>query len=299
MPNIENELIIPVYLNQRVVFDMIAMLQGGIATVTRVTSTESSSASDKQQYGATFGLNKALSTLLRIDVSGNREKRKDDLLGTQTNEEKVHTPASMFQMLRRCLVADNKLSFMDDKYEPEIRQIVEFTAPLRKNPIIQTMDTFVGLMNMAILFSQPSPQGKHKGQKSQTPDTNKAIKAQMEQFLESLKAGDTVDIVTDTLSCGYRAVITLEREFLNDPTMSDLVDGHFKVLGKVIRVINDDKDSINLIRKTALSAMPEKILNDALAGLSELSKTQGFKIPSMELEVKGPVLQVLPIAIFS
>jgi len=297
--NIENELIIPVYLNQRIVFDMIAMLQGGIAKVTRVTSIESSSASDKQQFGATFGLNKALSSLLRIDVSGNTEKRNDDSLGTQTNEEKVHTPASMFQMLRRSLATDNKLSFIDDQYKPEIRQIVEFTAPLRKNPIIQTMDTLVGLVNMAILFSQAPPQQQHKGQKSQTPDTNKAIKTQMEQFLESLKAGDTVDIISDTLTCGYRAVITLEREFLNDPTMSDLVDGHYNVLGKIIRVINDDKDSINLIRKTALSVMPENILNDALAGLSELSKTPGFKIPSMELVAKGPVLQVLPIAIFS
>lgn len=299
MSDIENELIIPVYLNQRIVFDMIAMLQGGIATVTKITSTESSSTGDKQQYGATFGLNKALSTLLRIDVSGNREKRKNDSLGTQTNEEKVHTPASMFQMLRRSLVADSKLSFIDEKYKPEIRQMVEFTAPLRKNPMLQTMDTLVELMNMAIVFSQAPPQQQHKSQKPQTPDTNKVIKAQMEQFLESLKAGDTVDIVSDKLTCGYKAVITLEREFLNDPTMSDLVDGHFNVLGKIVRVINDDTDSINLIRKTALSAMPESILSGALAGLSELSKTQGFKIPSMELEAKGPVLQVLPIAIFS
>lgn len=298
MLNIENELIIPVYLNQRIVFDMIAMLQGGIATVTRVTSTESSLNSDKQQYGATFGLNKALSTLLKIDVSGNRQKKKEDSLGTQTNEEKVHTPASMFQMLRKSLVAENKLIFIDEKYKPEIRHIVEFTAPLRKNPIIQTMDALIGVMDMAILFSQETPQ-HHKGQKPKGPDTNKMIKGQMEQFLESLKAGDTVDIVTDTLSCGYKAVITLEREYLNDPTMSDLVDGHFNVLGKVIRVINDDQDSINLIRKTAVSAMPENILNTAFSGFSELSKTQGFKIPSLELETKGPVLQVLPIAIFS
>ena len=103
MHDIENELIIPVYLNQRIVFDMTAMLQCGIAKVTRIISTELSSDTDKQQYGATFGLNKALSTLLRIDVSGNRQKRKEDSLGTQTNEERVHTPASMFQMLRRVL----------------------------------------------------------------------------------------------------------------------------------------------------------------------------------------------------
>ena len=30
------DLIIPVYLNQRVVFDLVAMLQDGIATVTKV-----------------------------------------------------------------------------------------------------------------------------------------------------------------------------------------------------------------------------------------------------------------------
>jgi len=31
------DLLVPVYLNQRIVFDLVAMLQGGIATVTNVT----------------------------------------------------------------------------------------------------------------------------------------------------------------------------------------------------------------------------------------------------------------------
>jgi hypothetical protein len=44
---------------------------------------------------------------------------------------------------------------------------------------------------------------------------------------------------------------------------------------------------------------PEKILDEAFAGLSSLAQIQGFKIPSLELEIKGPVVQVLPIAIFS
>ena len=54
MHNIENELIIPVYLNQRIVFDMIAMLQGGIATVTRITSTESSLGKEIRGQGQTL-----------------------------------------------------------------------------------------------------------------------------------------------------------------------------------------------------------------------------------------------------
>jgi hypothetical protein len=39
MSNKINNLIIPAYLNQRIVFDLIAMLQDGLSTVTRITST--------------------------------------------------------------------------------------------------------------------------------------------------------------------------------------------------------------------------------------------------------------------
>lgn len=299
MGDISQELIIPVYLNQRMVFDLIAMLQGGISTVTRITSSESYSDKDQQQYGAAFGLSKAFSTLLKIDVSGTRQKAQEDSSGIQKAEERVHTPASMFQSLRASLSDRKELVIVDKEYKPKIRDIIEFTAQLRKNPIIQTMDTFVGLMEMAILFSEPpTRRQKQKGRKTRERD-NKLIKKQMELFLESLKTGDTVDIVSGTLQGGFKAVITLEREFLNDPTMSDLVDGQFNVLGKVIRVIDNEQDSINLIRKTALSAMPEKIMSEIFSGLSELSSEEGFNIPPLELEVKGPAIQILPIAIFA
>ena len=33
-------MIIPAYLNQRIVFDLIAMLQDGLSTVTRITSID-------------------------------------------------------------------------------------------------------------------------------------------------------------------------------------------------------------------------------------------------------------------
>ncbi len=36
-----NDLVIPVYLNQRVVFDLVAVLQDGIASVTQISQTHS------------------------------------------------------------------------------------------------------------------------------------------------------------------------------------------------------------------------------------------------------------------
>ena len=163
MAELSRELIIPIYLNQRAVFDLIAMLQGGISNVTRITSSEAHSGKDQQQYGAAFGLSKAFSTLLKIDVSGSRHKAKEDSTGIQKAEERVHTPASMFQALRSHLSENKELALVDDNYKPKIRDIIEFDAQLRKNPIIQTMDAFVGIMDMAILFSPAHGQKQKAG----------------------------------------------------------------------------------------------------------------------------------------
>ncbi len=105
----KNDLIIAVYLNQRIVFDLIAILQDGMSTVTRISSSEETKKSDTQRYGAAFGLSQALSSLLKIDVSGNREKSREGSTGLQKSEERVHTPSSLFQKLRSILASDNKI----------------------------------------------------------------------------------------------------------------------------------------------------------------------------------------------
>jgi len=81
--------------------------------------------------------------------------------------------------------------------------------------------------------------------------------------------------------------------------MSDLVDGQFNVLGKTIRVIEKSNESINLLRKTALSSMGKDFLNKMFTDLSKSVTDVGIEIPDIELEIKGPVIQVIPIAIFS
>jgi len=296
MIQVNDDLIIPVYLNQRIVFDLIAMLKGGISTITRISSMESTDQQDDRRYGGAFGLSQALSSLLKIDVSGKKHQKKSDSAEIQRDEERVHTPSSLLQNLRTTLKKEDKIIFVDKNYKPEPRHIVEFTAFLRRNPLVQTMDAFLGLMDMAIGFASKT---KHPGAKKIKSDEPKIIRKQMEKFLETLKAGDTVDIVSDTLECDYRAVITLEQEYLNDPTMSDLVDGQFIVMGKIIRVVPDVNSSISLIRKSALSAMPKSLLIEGLSHISKLSEEKDFSIPELELDIKGPVIHVLPVAIFA
>ena len=157
----KNDLIIAVYLNQRIVFDLIAMLQDGMSTVTRVTSSEETKDADSQRYGAAFGLSQALSSLLKIDISGDKSKSREGNTGTQTNEERVHTPSSLFQKLRSTLTSENKIELVTKEYRPHPSHIVEFGTSLRRNPLIHAMDTFAQLFDMALAFEAVPVKGSH------------------------------------------------------------------------------------------------------------------------------------------
>lgn len=289
-------LIVPVYLNQKFVFDLLAMLQGGISTVTSVTEASKISRTDGEKVSAGFGLSEALSTLLKIDLSGTRDKSSGNEEANTTSQERVHTPASLFFQLRNALIEKGYLIDGTDEELPKAGDFVEFEGFLKRNPIVETIDSLAEMMDMADVFEQ-KPQPK-KGKPNQISE-NQKIKQQMVRFSDALKAGSTIDLSSKSLKGGYTAVVTVETSFLNDPLMSDLVDGQFKIIGKVIRSVSDSSDSINLLRKTALSKMPSTLMLEALGHLSALGSEEGFSIPELKLEIEGPAIQILPIAIYA
>jgi hypothetical protein len=157
------------------------------------------------------------------------------------------------------------------------------------------MDTFAQLFDVALAFEAVPVKGSHKNK----PNEITKIKSQVISFSEMLKAGDTIDIVSDELPCGHKAVITLDTEYLNDPTMADLVDGQFQVVGKVIRVINDSTESVSLLRKAAVGAMNEQVLEPIFQQFGLAVAAGNIDLPPIEWKIAGPVVQVIPIAIFA
>lgn len=291
------ELLVPVYLNQKMVFDLLAMLQGGISTVTTVTQTTSATEAQQQKISAGFGVSEVLSTLLRVNLSGGLSNSNSHEEGFFASEERIHTPASLFYQLRNLLVEKNYIVGVTDK-PPAAREFVEFEGSLRRNPIVETFDSLVALGEIVLDFEERPQQGKTRS-RSQRSD-NQRIYQQIVGFSKRLKEGGTIDLIAeDVVYEGCSAVITLEAGFLNDSSMSDLVDGQFKVLGKVSNSIDNESDSINLLRKTALSKFPTPVLADMLGKLDLMGGATGFNVPKPEWEVRGPAIQVLPIAIYA
>ena len=111
--------------------------------------------------------------------------------------------------------------------------------------------------------------------------------------------GNSVDLIaTEVGSPKNQFVVTLEKQFLNDPYMADLLDGEFAVMGKVVQRIDaDSKDKINLLRHTTLGKASTQLVSTMMEGFSGM-KNAGFEMPEPITAISGPVLHLLPTAIF-
>ncbi|WP_332405572.1 hypothetical protein [Vibrio metschnikovii] len=283
------KLLIPVYLNQRIVFDMVAMLQDGLSTVTEVSQKVNTSSSSNDIMFSNFGIGEVLSSLFKIDVSSSSNKETNIGESRNVSEAKVHTPSSLFFKLRSNLTERGLITFLDGSTQVNPGDIVEFEADLKLNPIIESVSTYLEFMYLAETFQTNSKNNSSSNQ----------VKIKMEKFIKDLRAGNTIDLIADGLASNSKAVVTLDINYLSDPSMSDLVDGHFKVIGKIIRVLENSDDAISLIRKTAYSKMPAGVIEKSFLQIDQLGHDQGFKVPRIVWQIDGPAIQVIPIAIYA
>ena len=298
--------IVPVYLNQKIVFDLLAMLQDGISTVTTVVQTTTDSATDQQQVSAGFGLGAALSTLVRVGLSGDMSCQNSSEESTTSSEARVYTPASLFFQLRNLLNEKGYISSTPQNL-PQPGDFFEFEGSLNRNPVIETLDSFYEIGELATSLrdnSSGSQQGRKKprsqqqGKRSPESDDERVLR-EIRKVRENITKANTMDLVVRNVNGNLSVVITLEVGFLNDPRLSDLVDGRFRVLGKVINAIEDKSDSISLLRDTILNMVARSFFDNLSLISEQLKGQQGFDIPDLHWKVEGPAIHILPIAIFA
>ena len=148
--NKKSNLVIPVYLNQRMVFDLIAMMQGGISTVTRISEMTHDKTHSEIDAGISGGLTDALASLVKIGLSANVKEKSEDESGIKLEEERTHTPASLFFTLRELLIKEGVV-LGDDKIQSP-GSFIEFSTTLTRNPVIEVIDGMHQIMELATIF---------------------------------------------------------------------------------------------------------------------------------------------------
>jgi hypothetical protein len=292
------ELCVPIYLNQRIVFDLLAIFEYGFSQFTTLKTSSSDSETTKSSISATIGVSNIFA-LLGVSLSGERGKGKESQDITETSQEKVHTPTSLFSRCRSNLVQRKLLhSNIDEINFSALKSgdFVEFKAILHKNPIVDVLSWFKTFAEMiAPLYKQDKNLSQSNNSKNKF---DKETISQINAILKMVTPTNTIELIGDLQDYqGVKAIISCEPDFFNRGDPDEIVDGEFYILGKIEKIVQENGEPINLLRKTTLGRLDSENLSSLMHSFSGLDN-YGFKGVNFTTEIKGPAFIVIPVAIF-
>ena len=172
---------------------------------------------------------------------------------------------------------------------------MEIEGELQKNPLIDFLEAFIDIYKIADIFVEPSQLGDRKINREKKENDQKIIK-QIRSFSDELKHSGTIDFILSNEK--GEIVLSTQEQYLSNDNISEILGGTFKVLGKVIAICENDTESINLLRKTTLSIMPEDYLEEMFATFKS-DDMKELNLPEFKTKIKGPAMIVIPIAIYA
>lgn len=291
-----NNLIIPVYINEKIVLDMLAIVEDGFSTVSQVNYTMQKESTNGEKAGVSVSTSATLlSKLLKLDVSGNVDHSGKKGETENIIREKIHTNASLLSKFRSMLIENKAIKTNSNIKDIQVGDFIEVSGQLEKNPLVNYLELFVDFIKLANNLSDEPELGTKKQANAQKSSNYKIIK-QIETFRSELIQSGTIDFVLS--DSNGTVVLSAQEQYLENDNISEIIGGRFRVLGKVISVCPDESESIDLLRKSSLSVVSEGLLNKMFSGLNN-DETKQFDLPELRTRIPGPALIVIPIAIFA
>jgi hypothetical protein len=294
-----NNLSIPIYLNQRIVFDMLATIEDGFSQLSNIKTSYSDTSNKSGQVGTEIGTSNMFALLgVKLNGSFRGEKSKNEQ-GT-VSQDKVHTPSSLFSKLYEELEKEELIKRLDTS--SDINKVgpgdfIEVRGQFSKNPLIDLMDSFYMLGELATAFDEDKSNNP-KANKNKALE-NKKLLGQIKALSDSLKNGNMMDLIcTMNGNVNLKAVLPVYIDYFVNNNMNEIIDGEYKVLGKVTKVITtESSESINLLRNTSFSLLQTSMISQ-LTNSFNSGQNLGLQYQEIITEISGPAVQLIPISIF-
>lgn len=298
------DLILPVFLDTNWLLDLFASLSDGFAFVEKFSSISSDLIENSKKGRFEFGIANFLN-LLKFGVGGSIEKNISDENRTTIEKSKYHTYGSLLFKLRDTLFEmdlikrTNRPDFQWESLRPS--DFVEITGVFNPNPLL---DSIVGMDKIFSLFGMLANQSvlKQIDKKNQNKNDKSNQFDHVKKMLSGLR--DDIDsneiklyLVKSSCNLKYTIMVNLNIDYLRDRSMKELNYREFRLLGKVVNNLSDSNSTINLFRGTGLGVMDSTLLEKLIQPFSK-AEEHGFKFPRIEGNIIGPILEVVPIAIY-
>ena len=261
----KHNLNVPIYLNQKIVFDLLASINNGFSQVTKLKTASNIEGGVNGGIDSDLG-NKNIFTLLGVNLKGKVEGGKSQ----EQEQEKVHTPASLFNCLKSELFNEKvvkKVHNEKDFNNIQSGDFVEVSGYIKLNPLVSVMKNMSNVME---LFTVLQSDGTGKNAKKENKE-NKKIVGQMKAFTESLQNKGMVDLICESEdNYKFSSVLPVYQDYFFNENMNEIMEGKFKVLGKVTKVCKEDS-KIDLLRNTSFTLFKESVMTGILEAFNSES----------------------------
>jgi hypothetical protein len=316
----------PVYLDVPMMVSFLAHLEGGLVVEEEQTSKHSG-ARERLLKGRA-GLRARFGPLPGVDagVEGSTQRKDEESVESKTSRH--HTAASLFNLLYDYLTEDEQLVTVEgpeDLSSLRAGQLVELGGEYLGNPLEESL----ALISSFLPYLQAQKDAQEQAPKKAIPrpkrNANQRASSQeqaqadleaaavaaiaeltqqaeaqaselgtmmMTQMAADIKGVPVHDVLIRTEG-GVDAVLTVDSSFYSATTNEYLRAGEFRIVGKITRVLRDER-TINLTRRTVMGAARPEVARDMLASLSNGELSLDLADPI----VSAPGIQVLPMAIF-
>lgn len=283
---VKNKLTIPIYLNTKIVFDMLATIEDGFSEVKNVQTSRNRNRDEDVE--ANIGTNN-LFAFLNVGVRGKHKTSSSN--GEVIAEERTHTPVSLFQNLKGQL-EEAKLINRDIE-RIQIGDFFEVQGTLKTNPVIDMLSGLKELMALANLFGDNKPKGNQS--KKDKLMTDSKLNSQIDGLIKGLQADGKRDIICEAY--GISVVLPTDENYFLNNNMSEVTDGNYRILGKVVQIYKDEGE-ISLLRNTVFSKLQLDKMKEFQDLFNDPSLSQFVGEGGIKTVISAPVIMLIPIAIY-
>lgn len=215
------------------------------------------------------------------------------------------TYLSVFNGLRRQLAEGGKIIDLDvsPSVEPRVGDLIEVEGTFVANPFYEyggLFDMYIALKpffdpESSVSLSQRKRAGNQNSKQTELSSEEKAVKRMIEMVSGGQEKAGVTDATFETASEQFpKLLLTLKSSTDIDRTVAMAAGAKCSVIGKVTGMFSEGETRI-LYRNTPLRYFPKQIVYSIF---DSMNSVEGMDIDLPGIEVSGPGLQILPLAIF-
>lgn len=249
---------------------------------------------------ASLGTSNALSFLgVSIGAKLGASVEQDGKSEQQLTKTKIHTPTSLFHKYRRYLIEQDLLIRITN--ETELNSIapgyfIEMSASLEENPLTAYFASLLELVTSPVMRLVKLNQEKQNNQGGANRKSNDKLAKEIIPFLQSMIDEKSNDLIAKDVSIEeLKVLLATQEKYFMEGWRKDIIDGEFVIIGKVIKIVLNQNESISLAHHGLLKFFHENTKQDLLSSLSGLEET--IKLPEPQMSLSSPAMKVYPIAI--